>query len=124
MLAYSRPTRTGSNEVVLVCKLSSLEYPTTKDVTQHLTTDQRAAPPVPFELKGQVSGYFRGCDLDVTRLNMQKLADFCRQVGNAHRCHKKHSRSLFEANSGTCLVDRGIPVRDFPASSIFVSEIM
>ncbi|KAK0226217.1 hypothetical protein IW262DRAFT_751404 [Armillaria fumosa] len=38
MLAYSRPTRTGSNEVVL-----------------HLTPDQRAAPPVPFELKGQVS---------------------------------------------------------------------
>lgn len=38
MLAYSRPTRTGSNEVVL-----------------HLIPDQRAAPPVPFELKGQVS---------------------------------------------------------------------
>ncbi|KAK0454679.1 hypothetical protein EV421DRAFT_1896598 [Armillaria borealis] len=38
MLAYSRPTRTVSNEVVL-----------------HLTPDQRAAPPVPFELKGQIS---------------------------------------------------------------------
>lgn len=38
MLAYSRPTRTGSNEVIL-----------------HLTPDQRALPPVPFELKGQIS---------------------------------------------------------------------
>ncbi len=83
MLAYSRPTRTGSNEVVLVCKLSSLEYPTTKDVTQHLTTDQRAAPPVPFELKGQVSGYFRGCDLDV---NEAQHAKTCRFLPTSGKC--------------------------------------
>ncbi|KAG7440041.1 uncharacterized protein BT62DRAFT_647600 [Guyanagaster necrorhizus] len=56
MFDYSRPTRNSSNEVVL-----------------HLTPNQQAAPPVPFELQGQVSGYFF-CDLNEEEVQHVKTA--------------------------------------------------